>query len=183
VYAEPTSYRRHDSPSSATVFHLSEGFRGVAPLPGFARLSGGEDDSVLVTFLGFEGMRARQIAMSLDPTPRIVPVVGVPGFQVDLPNYTVSCNREFLDEVRAFGEVRYCRANCPFRAYEALREVRRDNPDSYMFIAPVGTKPHALGAVLYALAHPKKTELIYDHPLRSPARTAGIESVHIYHIN
>lgn len=183
IYAEPTAYRRHLSPSSATVFHLSEGFRGVSPLPGFARLTAPEDTAtVLVTFLGFEGMRARQIATSLDPTPQIVPVVGLPGFQLDLPNFAVSCNREFLEDVQAFSEIRFCRANCPFRAYQTLVDIRKDFAGKYLYLAPVGTKPHALGVVLFAIDHPLDTEIIYDHPLRSRARSSGIESIHIFDI-
>jgi hypothetical protein len=184
IYAEPTAYRRHPSPSSATVFHLSESFRGIYPLPGFARLTAPESETstVLVTFLGFEGMRARHIAMTLDSFPRVVPVVGLPGFQLDLPSFTVCGNREFLDDVRAFADIRFCRANCPFRAYQTLTDIRTDNPACYMYIAPVGTKPHALGAVLFALDHPGDTELVYDHPVRSKARSTGIEAIHVYDI-
>jgi hypothetical protein len=182
IYAEPESYREHPSPASATLFDLSVKFEGLAPLPGFARLSGPVDERqcVFVAMLGFEGNRPERLLAQVDPTPKVVPVVGVPGFQVEFPAFTVACNREFLDENRAQTEIRLARASCPFEAFQALAEIRTDNPDHYMYLAPVGTKPHALGTILYAIAHPQSTEIMFDHPVRKPGRTKGVGVIHIY---
>ena len=49
-----------------------------------------------------------------------------------------------------------------------------------MYIAPIGTKPHALGAICYALRNPDTTEIMYDNPIRKPGRTAGIGQMHVY---
>ena len=51
-----------------------------------------------------------------------------------------------------------------------------------MKIAMVGTKPHALGAVLFALTNPARAELIYDHPIRKPGRTGGSDRLLVYHV-
>lgn len=185
IYAEPDEYRQHESPSSASLFHLSDRFHGVAALPGFARLSDIEDpsSSILVTFLGFEGMRPRQIAMSLDPAPdAVVPVVGLPGFEIDLPNHTISCNRDFLCETLSYPALRFCDASCPFRAYGVLRDIVTDYPNRHLYIAPTGTTPHALGAILFAMDHPGDAELIFDHPVPSVGRCRGISRVHVYHL-
>lgn len=182
MYFEPNSYRHHASPSSASLFDLSASFLGVQPLPGFANLVGPQDesDALFVPFLGFEGARARQVAMTLDPIPKVIPVVGLPGFKLQYPQLALSCNQEFLEENGAEPRLRYAAANCPFEAYTVLDEIRRDHPRSYLYLAPIGTKPHALGAVLYALDNPKDTEIMFDHPVKSPGRSSGVGTIHIY---
>lgn len=184
VYAEPLDYRVHSSPSSSSTFDLTDGFNGIGPLPGFSKLRGPDEEtlSVFIPFLGFEGVRARQVAATLDPIPRVIPIIGVPGFQIEYPAHSVACNREFLNENRCYGSLRFARASCPFEAMDLLEEVRLTFPEHYLYIAPVGTKPHALGAVLFAVSHPTEAELMYDHPQRKPNRTSGVGPVHIYSI-
>jgi hypothetical protein len=184
VYAEPESYRPHPSPASPTVFDLSTGFDGVAPLPGFARLSGPIDETkmLLVALLGFEGSRPEHLALEIDSIPTVIPIVGVPGFRLEFPAFTVACNRPFLEEYRAHGNIRLARASCPFEAFSTLVELKEDFPGYYMYLAPIGTKPHSLGAVWFALQNPTTTELLYDHPVRKAGRTQGIGVIHVYEI-
>ena len=182
LYAEPDSYKEHASPSSASYFDLSVRFEGLAPLPGFARLSGPPDESrcLFVALLGFEGNRPSYLVVQVDPVPKVIPIVGVPGFQLEYPSFTVACNRDFLDAHRAYEEIRLARASCPFEVLTQLRELHRDYPDHYLYIAPVGTKPHALGGVLYALERPDMTELMFDHPIRKAGRTSGVGVLHLF---
>ncbi len=184
AYSEPTTYQEHHSPSSSSLYDLTAEFTGVAPLPGMASLSGPDSNSrtVLVPFLGFESARAKHIAYDFDPIPHIVPVVGLPGFRYHYPQITISTNSEFLEQTRAYRHVKYAKASCPFEAYSTLSEIHRDFPDAYLHIAPIGTKPHALGAVWYALEHPLDTEIVYDHPIRKARRTAGVGHTHIYYL-
>lgn len=182
LYAEPEKYKTHPSPASATVFDLSVKFEGLGPLPGFVRLTGPTDENMclFVAMLGFEGNRPERLVFQLDPIPKVIPVVGMPGFQIDYPGFTVACNRVLLEDYKAYAEVRYARASCPFEAYDALCSIRKDYPDHYMYLAPVGTKPHALGAIVYAITHPDTTEIMFDHPVRKPGRTEGVGVIHIY---
>ncbi|MCG8050673.1 MAG: hypothetical protein JAZ15_05680 [Candidatus Thiodiazotropha endolucinida] len=182
MYVEPETYRPHSTPASATLFDLSESIEGLAPLPGFARLSGPEDenDCLFVALLGFEGNRPERLVLQLDPTPTIIPIIGVPGFQIEYPAFTVACNRVLLNEYNSHSQMRYARASCPFEVYEILKDIRRDYPDSYIYIAPVGTKPHSLGAILYAISDPIMTEIMFDYPVRKAGRTQGIGLIHIY---
>jgi len=182
VYAEPDRYRTHSTPTSTNLFDLSASILGLAPLPGFANLRGPADDAkaLFIPLLGFEGARAKQLAMSLDPEPRVIPVIGVPGFKIEFPFVTVTCNQELLDDYDAHAMVRVARASCPFEAYDALAEIRSEFRDFYMYLAPVGTKPHALGAICYAIDNAGTTEIMYDHPVRRPQRTFGVRDVHVY---
>lgn len=184
MYCEPDAYRYHASPSSVSPFDLSSSFLGVQPLPGFANLLGPSDEAsaVFVTFLGFEGSRSRQVAMSLDPTPKVIPVLGLPGFKLHYPQVALACNQEFLEENSSESRLRYAAASCPFEAYGVLSEIRRDNPGSYIYLAPIGTKPHAIGAVLFALDNPKDTEIMFDHPVKNTGRSTGVGTINIYQV-
>lgn len=182
LYAEPESYKLHKTPASATLFDLSESIEGLAPLPGFAQLSGPEDENkcIFVALLGFEGNRPERLAIQIDPAPKVIPVVGVPGFRLEYPAHTVTCNRGLLKAYSAFSDLRYARASCPFEIYEILQEIRKDYPEHYIYLAPVGTKPHSVGAVWYAISDPNNTEILFDYPVRKRNRTSGVGVIHIY---
>jgi len=182
MYAEPESYKPHPSPASDSLFDLSIEFGGLAPLPGFVCLNGPlEDDKcIFVAALGFEGNRPERLAFQLDPPPKVVPVVGVPGFQLEYPAFTIACNRNLLEEYRAHSDVRFARASCPFEIYKTLENLRSDFPGHYMYLAPIGTKPHSLGIILFAIANPDFTEVMFDYPIRKKGRTRGIGIIHIY---
>ena len=102
VYAEPLEYRAHKRPMPPELFDLSERVGDVEGLPGMARLAGPSPGTsvVLVVLLGFEGGRARHISTTLEPEPRIVPVVGAPGMHAEYGTQAVECNREFLKNTR-----------------------------------------------------------------------------------
>lgn len=182
LYAEPEEYSLHKNPASASLFDLSVKFEGLAPLPGFAQLYGPMDERkcLFVAMLGFEGNRPEKLYYQLDPPPKIIPVVGVPGFQIEYPTYTVTCNRSLLDSYGAHADIRFARASCPFESYEVLRQVRRDYPDHYIYVAPVGTKPHGLGAVLYSIVNEQDSEIMFDYPVKKEGRTKGVGMIHIY---
>ena len=182
VYVEPERYRPHSAATSGLMFDLSSSIAGIAPLPGYANLRGPNDEkkALFVPFLGFEGTRARQVAMTLDPVPRVIAVVGAPGFRAEYPSVTITCNQDFLDDHHAHADVRLARANCPFEAYRALSDIKSEFPGWFFYLALVGTKPHALGAIAFAIENPTTTEIMYDHPVRKPQRTYGIGTTHIY---
>lgn len=182
LYAEPRSYKSHPSPASANVFDLSITVEGVAPLPGFACLSEPLDESkcLFVAMLGFEGNRPERLLLDLEPTPKVIPIIGVPGFRMEYPAFTVGCNRTFLTSYNCSSELRFARASCPYEAFQELVDIKKNYPDYYLYLALVGTKPHALGAIIYALANPESAEILFDHPVRKKGRTDGVELVHIY---
>ena len=118
--------------------------------------------------------------LALDPTPTIVPVIGVPGFRVEYPQVTYANNLTLINDLGAHANIRFASASSPFDAYDTLAEIHHDFATRYMYLAPLGTRPHALGAVCYALRHPGFTELMYDNPVPAPGRTIGIGVIHVY---
>lgn len=182
LYVEPKSYNLHESPASNTLFDLSSRFEGLAPLPGFAKLSGpdNENECLFIAMLGFEGNRPLRLLNDIDPPPKVIPIVGVPGFQIEFPTYTVTCNQRLLEDFNAHSEIRFSKASCPFQVYEELARIHNDFPEYYMYLAPVGTKPHALGLILYSIVNPGYTEIMFDHPVKKEGRTKGMGIIHIY---
>lgn len=185
VYVQPKEYRKSPDPAQGLIFDLSERISGIAPLPGFARLRRprGFDDGLFVPFLGFEGARLGYLLEETEPLPAMtVPVIGVPGFRPDYTFFSYSGNRVPLEAMYRASQVRLAKANCPFDAFHTLVEIAQDYPGVYMRIAPLGTKPHGLGAVLFALSRPESVEIIYDHPVRRPEGTSGESVLCVYDV-
>lgn len=184
VYIEPSEYRRSPTPTEGELFALTERIGGAGPLPGFASLMRSDDDALFVPLLGFEGTRLAYLVEQVQPPgDKIIPIVGVPGFRPEYPFHTYLGNRAVLEATRAWRNVQFARANCPFSAYYVLQDVARHWPQGAIKIAPIGTKPHALGAVLFYLLSARPVELIYDYPIRKQKRTKGASRVCLYHIS
>ena len=185
VYVEPGAYRFSLTPTEGEIFDLSERIIGISPLPGFASLTDpSEDDFCFVPLLGFEGARLAYILENVQPPGgKIFPVIGVPGFEPEYPFYTYHGNRLPLSETRAWRNVRFAKANCPFSLFYTLQQIAREYPRDTLKIAPIGTKPHALGAVLYTLASSTPVELVYDHPIRKAMRTSGTARLLLFHVS
>ena len=184
IYVEPHGYRSHPSPSTFGSFDLSVGFSGIRPIPGFARLARRVTSRrrVFVPLLGFEGSRPRLVHSELDASI-VAPIVGLPGFRIDFPAVAVACNQQYLDEIGGYGQLRYARGSCPFAVFSVLSEITRDLDADHLQIAPLGTKPQALGAFLFALRRPDLAEIVYDHPIRRAQRTQGIGLTHVFDVS
>lgn len=183
LYAEPDDYRRSDDLPGA-VYDLSTS-RGIEPLPGFARLARRrDDDGYFAPLLGFEGARLGHIFDQEEvEVSRTSPIIGSPGFRVEYPTYSYLANRDSLSLDRMDQRVEFARASCPFEAYRAVERVHARSGGRHLRVAPIGTKPHALGGILYAIRHEPLVELIYDHPVRSKGRTRGSRGVYVYEVS
>lgn len=185
VYVEPISYRFSQTPKEGEIFDLSEKINGVSPIPGFISLKDPDEDQVcFVPLLGFEGARLSYLIEQVQPPgEKILPIIGVPGFRPEYPFYAYHGNQLPLLSTRAWKNVRYTIANCPFSLFYALDTIASNYPDNFMKIAPIGTKPHALGAVLYCLVRQDFVELVYDHPIRKEKRTEGASRLLVYRLS
>lgn len=185
VYVEPGSYTRSAAPSPGQIFDLSETGAGIAPLPGFASLARRtrQVPQCFVPMLGFEGARLGLLLTESDPpSDKVVPVIGLPGFRIEYPFMAYLGNRDHFDGSFLHRRLRFAKANCPFDAFQLLQRILTDNPKDLIQVAPIGTKPHSLGAVLFALARPGRVELIYDNPRRKDKRTTGEARVCVYDV-
>lgn len=183
LYAEPDDYRRSDDVPGA-VYDLST-TKGIEPLPGFARLTRRTDEQgYFAPLLGFEGARLGHIFDQEDvDAVNTSPVIGLPGFRIEYPTYTYLANRDILELDRMDRRVEFARASCPFEAYRAIERIHGRAGRKHLRVAPIGTKPHALGAVLYAIRHSSTVELIYDHPVRAKGRTRGSRGIYVFEVS
>jgi hypothetical protein len=183
VYVEPSGYRFSVRPTEGDIFDLSEKINGISPLPGFTVLEDNEDDVCFVPLLGFEGPRFAYVLEQVQPPgERIFPVIGIPGFRIQYPFYTYEGNRPALKDTQSWKEVRFAAANCPFSLIYLLRDIADEQPNATIKIAPIGTKPHALGAVLFTLQSNRRVEIVYDHPVRKKERTEGTDRLLVYDV-
>ena len=186
VYVEPRTYTFSRTPTEAEIFDLSEAIHGISPLPGFSVLSEPEDEELVlfVPFLGFEGHRLAYVLEQVQPSgKKIIPIIGVPGFIPVFPFHTYLGNKNILARGTLHTEIRLIMANSAFDAFYLLQEISAGYPDHTLKIAPIGTKPHALGAVLFTLLTDRPVEIVYDHPIRKPNRSTGSANILVYEIN
>ena len=185
LYSEPLEYKFHDNPVDGQIFDLSNKITGIAPIPGFLKLGTYTSNNfIFMPLLGFEGTRLSHIIEDVQPVPdQTFPVFGVPGFRYDFPFHSYQGNKNVLERDGIWRNMRYEQANCPASIYVLGLELLRENPEKTLRIAPIGTKPHALGAVLLKLIYPDRVDLIYDHPIRQKKRTNGRSNTICYRLN
>lgn len=185
IYLEPMEYLRQTLQDAQRIFDLSEKFEGLRPLPGFARLADEEDEvGLFVPMIGFEGSRLEYLLSQTQANlSNTYPVVGVPGFRPDYAFYALQGNRLSLERDFLHSRIQFAKANCPFDAFHLLREIQDWYSGSFMRVAPIGTKPHALAAVMYSLFNPEKVEIVYDNPVRARNRTEGQSRVLVYGVS
>ena len=182
VYVEPGDYRFSTTPTEVTLFDLSERIGGIEPLPGFVSFGRRVvDPAIFVPLLGFEGTRLTFMLEEVQPQrEEIYPIVGMPGFRPEYLYYTYQGNKVPLIQTKAWRNIRFAAANCPFSVYHVIGAVAEGCRGKKIKIGLIGTKPHALGGVLYHIDHPNDTELLHDFPVRSPDRTTGKSRVCLY---
>jgi hypothetical protein len=183
VYVEPKRYTLSDTPTEGDLYNLSEKIRGIKPLPGFAVLRREVDDACFVPLLGFEGTRFAHVLEQVQPSAeQTFPIVGVPGFRAEYPFIAIRGNQVQLEQDRYWLSIRLAAANCPFDVFHVLRDIYEACVGDFLKISPIGTKPHGLGAILFALSAPQHVELIYDNPVRTSQRTTGEARLCLYDV-
>ena len=153
VYVEPRRYRKTAAPRMGEIYDLSEKIEGIAPLPLFPTLTDVPEEKVIfVPLLGFEGTRFSHMFESVQPQERKTwPIIGVPGFRPEYPFSAYLGNVNPLQRSTSFSEVRFAKSNCPFSLYYTVSEISKSHEDHRIKLGLIGTKPHALGAILFAI--------------------------------
>lgn len=177
-YQLPQDYARKRNPSLGVEFDLSERIGDYGPLPGLGVARGPAErehrPAVVTPLLGFEGTRLDRVLEILQPkSERIVSIIGSPGYRLENVFYALLGNQVAIDEYGLAGRFRYARADCPFDLFYELTSIHHAYQSTYTRVAPLGSRPHILGAVLFAVENPREAELIYDFPLERKGRSLG----------
>ena len=175
VYAEPKHYKVSEFKTEGYFYDLSEKIQGIEPLPGFANIIPDDDDIRFIPLLGFEGGRFTHIVETVQPpTDHIYTIIGVPGFRAEYPFVAYWGNRQSLGNANSWPNVKYAVANSIVDIYMILLKTLKKNPSAKIKLAPIGTKPHVIGAILFAIKYKRQVEIIYDNPKRKKTRTSGV---------
>jgi hypothetical protein len=185
VYVEPCTYKIDHFKKESIFNDLSEKIHGIKPLPGFASIIPNTDEIIFIALLGFEGGRFSHILEQIQPPlDNIIPVVGVPGFRIEYPFATLWGNRQPLTETISWDNIKYVKANSVVDIFMQLKKIRQNVTEhTKIVLAPIGTKPHAVGAILFAISFSNQVEIVYDNPKRKINRTDGIGQIIVCNIS
>lgn len=175
IYAEPTAYQKNHSPGDGDPYDLREHIKGIKPLPLFASLNDSDDEhNCFVPILGFEGTRFSYMANKVEPDDStIYPIIGCPGFFAHYIFESMLANSRPILQYGAQYKIYFAKSNCPASVYYRLQDIARRTQNRLIKIGLIGTKPHAVGALIFNMAN-AKSEIVYDHTIRRQGRTKGI---------
>lgn len=156
LYTEPKFYHE-----DFTEYPFSKGPGIVKQIPSFGGHEGKKE--VLVVSLGFEGNRSLEILGEISPYKTIA-VNGFPSYLLDYKDQSIILNKDFLFNASCKKNIMRTSANDPLETIEILEEIRDENPDNLITVAPLGTKPMALGTLLFMLKYPEDSRAVFSYP-------------------
>lgn len=187
LYQEPVFYQPATELALGWAFDLTLSFSAPQSIPGFFTSQAEDIDErqqVLVAILGFEGQRLDGlIEHQLGATGSLVPVVGAPGYRPDYIFFALDANKLVLDHRTTPGDIVYANAACPFETFAALAAVGDAYRGARVQIAPLGTKPSTLGAILFGIAVGNQIDLVHDRAIRRGGAATGRGPVWMYHLH
>lgn len=120
-----------------------------------------DKNRLLVILLGFDGDISREIDEEVGPKKTCI-VNGFPGYSPKYKDISLLNNEKLVSNQNI--DLLYSKANNPFETYNVLDKlVTESENEKYLNIAPIGSKPMALGACLYAIHNPS-VRVIYPIP-------------------
>jgi hypothetical protein len=158
-YTEPKSYL---FPRQLFhTFHTSTGPLSIIEIPGYPGVESRDSKRKLIILLGFDGDLSREINEDVSPNETIV-VNGFPSYTPKFKDISLIANEKLVSDSNI--KVQYARSNNPFEVYNLLESIKdKDGTGTFINIAPLGTKPMALGACLFALHNPN-VRVVYPLP-------------------
>jgi hypothetical protein len=185
LYVEPQGYRRPrvERVIHARDFDLTREYSGFQAVPGLAFMLEHGARQTVVFFLGFEGERLDQAFEQLPIDPACASAVfGVPAFRPGWEVNAFANNARLLRERGIGSSIYYCGANDPATTFRLLDKIYSEkNSGQRLFVAPIGTKPQAIGLAIFLAAH-NDVGLLYDHPIRGVGRSEGCGVWHIFDV-
>lgn len=146
AYSTPVEYEFQAEPF--TSYRSYYGNLRTIDLVGFGGLSKDMSHTQMIIFLGFEGVLSAKVNEDVQ-YEKLILVNNLPSFYEKYKDISAINNYDLLGSRHE--KMMYVPANNPFETYNFLDEQLHENEPAC--IAPLSTKPVALGACLYALSH------------------------------
>ncbi|MBZ9572552.1 hypothetical protein KJA15_04445 [Patescibacteria group bacterium] len=164
LYTEPLSYQQ---PRKKYILEEGEFFtKGTihtGEIPSYSGIRVLDKKNALIVLMGFEGGRAVEVVNAADPDITI-PINGFPAYRPEFKDISILMNEELLREPEIFKNLQYAPANDPFETNNVLNDIYIQFHERYnISIAPIGTKPMAIGSCLFALMF-SDCRIIYPYP-------------------
>jgi len=157
-YTEPKTYLF--TKGLFDTFKTSSGPLSISEIQGFSGQRERGAKTILIILLGFDGGLSKEINEDVSPNQTFV-INGFPSYSPKFKDISLITNEKLVSDKNI--SVRYSRANSPFEIYNLLQEIKSLEKNVFINIAPLGTKPMALGACLFALHNPE-VRIIYPLP-------------------
>jgi hypothetical protein len=181
AYTEPAEYlkRKKTVIGETEEYELYDKIMGSSKgVPGFVKHQSNRD-ILLIAPMGFESQRLQTIYENLNPK-KLIPIVGFPSFVPGWNLTAIKMNYLVLKGADCCDWVKPCEASSPFEMRNLLNdEFHRYSHQYDIYISPLGTRPHCLGAAIFASQNPS-VYLIYDFPVEKKYRSYSVLKANVY---
>jgi len=184
VYAEPKKYKKDKSTPFKDDFDLTKVLGNFNKIPPYLLPidSNSPSKAILIPCLGFENNRLGRIMESDDGAryEKYIPILGLPAFNPSWENISL---RRHHQELKNITDIKFSPANNPYETYQVLDDIYKNNFRKTLVLAPIGTKPHGIGAIIFLINKDEegiKIGLTYDFPKKKENRTDGIGKIYEY---
>ena len=160
LYTEPATY---EGPISKPI---SSGLCQIGVIPTFSAPYIADQELVLIVFLGFERDRVLGLWQSIEPHKTIA-AIGYPPYKAAWKGVSEHLNAALLAGVPE-GSVYQVDPLNPLGSFAFIRRIieeSRVRDRNNYYLAPLGTKPQAVGVYLYTRAFPRHATVVYASPL------------------
>ena len=174
-YIRPEKYV---SESGNIGYELCQKIGAVDAVPGFTRRE--TNNQTLCAFLGFEGVRLKNVLETVHSFEKLIPIVAFPSGTPQWYNVTMWNSMDILQSEGKNLSVYKCYSESVFEAVNLLDNVIAQ--DETVILAPLGTRPHSMACAIFASLH-AATRILYDFVTESDPRAIGISDITIYHLS
>jgi len=184
IYAEPKEYKKEKKTPFSDSFDLTKVAGDFKKIPPYSLLidSATSSKAILVPFLGFENNRLGRIMESDDGAryEKYIPILGLPAFCPSWENISLQRHHQ---ELKNITDIKFSPASNPYETYQVLDDIYKNSFNPTLVLAPIGTKPHAIGAIIFLINKKEigtNIGLTYDFPKKKENRTGGIGNIYEY---
>jgi hypothetical protein len=175
TYIRPDYYCNQ---SENVGFSLCDQVLGVKSVPGFIRRE--NENQILCSFIGFEGIRLKNVLESVHNIRKLIPIVAFPSGDPQWYNVTMWNSMDILQSETPDFAIQKCFSESVFEAVNLLQSCIQQ--DERVVLAPLGTRPHSLACAIFACNH-SNARIIYDYVIERENRTKGIAHIMVYHLS
>jgi len=186
LYLEPEYYRspHRDHVLQRRDFELSDNVEAFLGIPGSLIRLKDNPPTRAVFLLGYEGERLDRALDETGIKPSKCSVVfGVPAFRPGWEMDSFANNVNIIVERKIAQGILFAGAQNPLSAFESIKKVYDSCGDKErLIIGPIGTKPHGIGAALFACEY-NNVGVIYDYPAKRQERSRHIGNWHLFNVD